>query len=159
MWKYLKGVEDRFHIFVAVSNEANGDKAYHSRTKIVRGARTRPAHAEPLSLLGRLRTWDAPAARRQVRPVLLDLRGRHLTGHRQELSPPGSELRQGPGEQDSGEDHLRLHVVRGQQPRGERPHLGQAGLAASEIGSRFGSGHPHEHEHRGRQHAPLGGSP
>jgi hypothetical protein len=36
LWKFMKGVEDRFHIFVAVSNQANGDKAYHSLMKIVK---------------------------------------------------------------------------------------------------------------------------
>lgn len=36
MWKYMKGVEDRFHIFVAVSNEVNGDKAYDSLKEIVK---------------------------------------------------------------------------------------------------------------------------
>jgi hypothetical protein len=36
MWKYMKGVEDRFHIFVAVSNDVHGDKAYDSLMKIVK---------------------------------------------------------------------------------------------------------------------------
>ena len=36
VWKYMKGVEDRFHIFVAVSNEVNGDKAYDSLLKRVK---------------------------------------------------------------------------------------------------------------------------
>jgi len=41
MWKYMKGVEDRFYIFVAVSNvavsnEVNGDKAYDSLLKRVK---------------------------------------------------------------------------------------------------------------------------
>jgi hypothetical protein len=33
MWKYMDGIKDRFHIFVAVSNTVNGDDAYRALKK------------------------------------------------------------------------------------------------------------------------------
>jgi hypothetical protein len=45
----MKCVEDRLHIFVAVSNEVNGDKACDSLLKIVREHQLAP-HADPYYL-------------------------------------------------------------------------------------------------------------
>jgi hypothetical protein len=43
MWKYMKPIEDDFHIFVAVSNEVNGDKSYHSLMQKVKEHKLTPS--------------------------------------------------------------------------------------------------------------------
>jgi hypothetical protein len=30
MWNYMKGIKDRFHIFVALNNDVHGNKSYHA---------------------------------------------------------------------------------------------------------------------------------
>ena len=43
MWKYMKPIENRFHIFVAVSNEVNGDQASDALMKIVKEHQLTPS--------------------------------------------------------------------------------------------------------------------
>ncbi len=42
MWKYMKPIEDQFHIFVAVNNVVDGDKSYHSLLQIVKEHKLTP---------------------------------------------------------------------------------------------------------------------
>ena len=43
MWNYMNGIKDRFHIFVALSNDVDGDKAYDSLMKAVQGQSLSPS--------------------------------------------------------------------------------------------------------------------
>ncbi|HWJ49351.1 MAG TPA: hypothetical protein VNS62_16965 [Candidatus Udaeobacter sp.] len=54
MWNYMKGIKDRFHIFVALNSDVDGNKSYDLADEQTRGAESYAVAAGPLSVFGRL---------------------------------------------------------------------------------------------------------
>ena len=43
MWKYMDGIKDRFHIFVALSNDTDGNKAYEALMNTIKAQSLSPS--------------------------------------------------------------------------------------------------------------------